>query len=254
MRRLASTTTLQTNNTFLDEETIAHHGILGQKWGIRRFQNKDGSLKPAGKKRYNNGEGEEERDTGLGSGAQNNSSKRKGLGKIAAFAGGAALAAASVGPTMEALGKGKTHYSKMDTEDLANENRRAKLESVYKKNHGIKDSPQEVLDEASKGIDAIRKYRDADQPQYNPNQNRYNTRRTMSQKEMDSMSDQDLQKLVNRMNLETQYSRLTSDPPARSKVDIGLDRTQAVMTIIGSAVTVGAAAYSIHSKFRGRKQ
>lgn len=31
---------------------LSHHGILGQKWGIRRFQNPDGSLTPAGKKRY----------------------------------------------------------------------------------------------------------------------------------------------------------------------------------------------------------
>ena len=31
---------------------IYHHGIKGQKWGIRRFQNKNGSLTPAGKKRY----------------------------------------------------------------------------------------------------------------------------------------------------------------------------------------------------------
>lgn len=29
-----------------------HHGILGQKWGIRRYQNPDGSLTEAGKKRY----------------------------------------------------------------------------------------------------------------------------------------------------------------------------------------------------------
>lgn len=31
---------------------LAHHGIKGQKWGIRRFQNSDGSLTEAGKKRY----------------------------------------------------------------------------------------------------------------------------------------------------------------------------------------------------------
>lgn len=31
---------------------IAHHGIKGQKWGIRRFQNKDGTRTAAGKKRY----------------------------------------------------------------------------------------------------------------------------------------------------------------------------------------------------------
>lgn len=31
---------------------LEHHGILGMKWGVRRFQNKDGTLTNAGKKRY----------------------------------------------------------------------------------------------------------------------------------------------------------------------------------------------------------
>lgn len=34
---------------------LCHHGILGQRWGIRRFQEKNGDLTPAGKKRYGNG-------------------------------------------------------------------------------------------------------------------------------------------------------------------------------------------------------
>lgn len=31
---------------------LSHHGIKGMRWGIRRFQNKDGSLTPAGRSKY----------------------------------------------------------------------------------------------------------------------------------------------------------------------------------------------------------
>lgn len=37
---------------------LSHHGIKGQKWGRRRFQNKDGSLTAEGKRRYDDSPGE----------------------------------------------------------------------------------------------------------------------------------------------------------------------------------------------------
>lgn len=39
-------------NMKLSDEELQHWGIKGMKWGQRRFQNKDGSLTPEGKKRY----------------------------------------------------------------------------------------------------------------------------------------------------------------------------------------------------------
>ena len=41
---------LISDGTFISDEEIYHHGIKGMRWGIRRYQNPDGSLTPAGRK------------------------------------------------------------------------------------------------------------------------------------------------------------------------------------------------------------
>ena len=39
----------------LDNGELYHHSTKGQKWGVRRYQNADGSLTPEGKIHYSKG-------------------------------------------------------------------------------------------------------------------------------------------------------------------------------------------------------
>jgi len=81
---------------------LCHWGIKGMKWGVRRYQNKDGSLTPAGKKRYDDDDASE---------ASGKSSSKGGSGSHPA---------------------GKKRIEDMTDEELTQAITRARMEDAYR--------------------------------------------------------------------------------------------------------------------------
>ncbi len=137
---------------------LVHHGVKGMRWGVRRYQNANGNLTSAGRKRYATGEAN----------AKRSKSERKGLldGQKNAIKIGAAFVvttAATYGiyrlaksgkiKTMAAKGKNfvskmkksKIDLSKISTADLIEINKRDSAEALYRKNHPTKSVGKRVV-------------------------------------------------------------------------------------------------------------
>lgn len=82
------------DNRQIYEDYLMHHGIRGQKWGVRRFQNKDGSTTAAGRKRYST----DNANRSSSNSGNNSGSKKSGMskGKKIAIGVGAVGAAAGI--------------------------------------------------------------------------------------------------------------------------------------------------------------
>lgn len=177
---------------------LAHHGIKGMKWGVRRYQNSDGSLTAAGRQRYGKSSG----------------SSTAGNG-VVAF-------------------RRKDQFDKAFDKKALSKEEIASIGVKSKQTGKIVSGAQSVVQGAQKINDIANQ-----KPR-----NRYNKRPNLTQEEIDQMSDKDLRDLVNRLNLEQQYSQLTADNVAQSKIETGLNYADAILSIAGGVATV-AMAYKL---------
>jgi hypothetical protein len=90
-----------------EEPYLAHHGIKGQKWGVRRWQNEDGTLTEEGKRKYGTVEN------------FNKAQKRKKIARGVAIGAGATVGTAAIAT---AVILGKQRIENMNLQKITNKN------------------------------------------------------------------------------------------------------------------------------------
>lgn len=205
------------------EYELYHHGVRGMKWGIRRYQNKDGSLTAAGKKRYSDD-------------VKNMSTDelRKKVNRM------------NMENRYIDLTRSPSSRVSRTSDSVEKASKTAgDINKIYKTTKGDKD-PKGKL--ASQAIDGVSRTARAAKKIDNAVGNKSHTKKTRAK--LESMSDSDLAKSVERLDLEKQYSRLQ-----KNKIDSGKIHVSEVLDIAGDVIGIGASAVAIAvgiQKLRGK--
>lgn len=107
-------------NDYLKTKELYHSGIKGMRWGVRRFQNEDGSLTEEGKKRY--GTPQQYRAA---------AKEASALEEATRGASSAASTAASIINTQRGSQAIRKDYSNLSNEELQKRVNRLNLERAY---------------------------------------------------------------------------------------------------------------------------
>lgn len=199
------------------DSTLTHHGIKGQKWGVRRFQNRDGTLTSAGKKRYGDDDGSTKTLTEKGA-----------MRRLKTDSSGTTSSASK-------SSSGKKSVKDMSDADLTNQVKRLNLEKQYKK-LSKEDAGPSKLESAKRAVDSA-----SGLVNQAKNMNRSGSKKIRP--DLSKMSDKDLRDLITRENLERQYTDLFGKDAAT--VSRGKKIFDNVLEYGGGVLAVGSSALGI---------
>lgn len=205
---------------------LKHHGIKGQKWGVRRFQKKDGSLTPEGRKRYGDSDGDI-----AGAAEKKQSAKDVRVNN-------AAKKYLNEDGTLNNEGKRKF----MSKEDMMNSLRKAddlnRLNSASELTSGAKQM-------AEVGKQKVSEKRRREQAALDEEL------KTLLRDKASNMSDKELRDIANRLELENRYVRAVSE---KERIELGRSKAEKFYDVATNTLMITGMALGLAVKIRQLQQ